>query len=97
VLERLLAVPAGGDGAVLKTLTAGEREILGLVADGLRNRAIAQRLFKSEKAVERHVGQIFCKLGLQPNGNGDIDRRVSAARMFLVQTGAVPGADARQR
>lgn len=84
VLEEILA-PAKDPCGRLGQLTASEREILGLVASGLRNRAIAKRIWKSEKAVEKHVTQIFCKLGLQANGNADLDRRVAAARMFLLQ------------
>jgi DNA-binding NarL/FixJ family response regulator len=45
-------------------LTAREREVLKLVAAGLTNRAIAQRLFISEKTVARHISNIFTKLDL---------------------------------
>lgn len=83
VLEEMLGPTKNGD-EHLANLTASEREILDLVAAGLRNRAIARRLWKSEKAVERHVSHIFCKLGLQANGNDDLDRRVAAARMCLL-------------
>jgi len=48
----------------LDQLTEREREALALVAEGLSNRAIAARLFITERTVEAHVKQIFLKLGL---------------------------------
>ena len=48
----------------LVELTEREREVLGLVAEGLSNRAIAARLFITERTVEAHVKQIFTKLRL---------------------------------
>jgi DNA-binding NarL/FixJ family response regulator len=48
----------------LDALTDREREVLGLMAEGRTNRAIAAELFMSERAVERHVTSIFAKLEL---------------------------------
>ena len=84
VLEEVLHGPRNADDP-LAALTATEREILDLVAAGLNNRTIAARLFRSQKAVERHVGHIFVKLGLRHESSTDLDRRVSAARIFLLQ------------
>ena len=50
----------------LDELTRREREILGFMAEGRSNAAIAQRLTLELKTVERHVGTIFSKLGLEP-------------------------------
>jgi DNA-binding NarL/FixJ family response regulator len=81
ILERLLA-DSDSDGA-LSNLTPSEEEILELVAFGLRNREIARRLWKSEKAVEKQVSHVFAKLGLDHGHQPHLDRRVTAARIFF--------------
>jgi DNA-binding NarL/FixJ family response regulator len=65
----------------LDSLTAREREVLGRMAEGRTNRAIAEDLFVSERAVERHVTSIFTKLDL-PTGEQD-HRRVLAVLAYL--------------
>jgi DNA-binding CsgD family transcriptional regulator len=50
------------------SLTARELEVLGLVAEGLRNADIAQRLFLSQKTVDHHVSAILRKLGVRTRG-----------------------------
>ena len=62
-------------------LTEREREVLGLIAEGMSNRAIASRLFITERTVEAHVTQIFQKLGLAESP--DQHRRVLAVISFL--------------
>ncbi|MER6628298.1 response regulator transcription factor [Streptomyces sp. NPDC000987] len=51
----------------LDTLTARERQLLALMAEGHSNIAIARRLVISNSAVEKHIGSIFAKLGLPPD------------------------------
>jgi DNA-binding NarL/FixJ family response regulator len=65
----------------LKELTVREREVLGLMAEGRSNAAIAGRLFVTEKAVSKHINNIFSKLGLPPSD--DDNRRVLAVLAYL--------------
>ena len=61
---------------------AGRRDVLGLMAEGRSNRAIAERLYLSSKTVEAHVGHIFTKLGLDDESPDD-NRRVLAVLTHL--------------
>ena len=65
----------------LAELTAREREVLGLVAEGMSNHAIAARLVVTERTVEAHITQIFQKLQLAESP--DQHRRVLAVLAFL--------------
>jgi DNA-binding NarL/FixJ family response regulator len=65
----------------LGELTPREREVLGLMAEGLSNNGICRRLVLSPKTIETHVNSIFWKLGLAPAP--DDHRRVLAVLAFL--------------
>jgi DNA-binding NarL/FixJ family response regulator len=65
----------------LAELTDREREVLSLVAEGLSNKGLAQRLFITERTVEAHVKQIFLKLGL--TADPESHRRVLAVLAYL--------------
>ncbi len=79
VISRLLRASRQAD--ALGNLTAREREVLALMAEGRSNNAIAAMLVISERAVEKHIGNIFSKLGLPPS---DADhRRVLAVLRYL--------------
>jgi DNA-binding NarL/FixJ family response regulator len=67
----------------IDALTPREREVLGLMAQGLSNTAIASTLVVSDGAVEKHVGNIFTKLGLEPSNSEH--RRVRAVLTYLNQ------------
>lgn len=65
----------------LESLSPREREVLALMAEGRSNLAIAERLVVTERAVEKHVGSIFAKLGLLPAATDS--RRVLAVLAWL--------------
>jgi DNA-binding NarL/FixJ family response regulator len=65
----------------LDVLTGRECEVLGEMATGRSNAAIASRLFITEKAVSKHINNIFTKLGLPPSE--DDNRRVLAVLAYL--------------
>lgn len=64
-------------------LTAREREVLGLMAQGLSNSAICGALFLAPVSVEKHITNIFAKLDLPPAD--DTNRRVRAVLTYLNQ------------
>lgn len=65
----------------IRRLTPRENEVLALMAQGLGNAAIAARLVVTERAVHKHVRNIFAKLGLHPAD--DSDRRVMAVLRYV--------------
>jgi DNA-binding NarL/FixJ family response regulator len=70
----------GGDEAI-DSLSGRDREVLAQIAAGATNRAIARRMFLSERAIERHVTRIFQALGLAPSRLAH--RRVLAVLAYL--------------
>jgi DNA-binding NarL/FixJ family response regulator len=84
VLERL-AGPATSDPTRLARLRTRELDVLGLLAQGCSNAAIAERLGLGKRAVEKHVSEVFLKLDL--SGEADVSSRVAAALLFLEATG----------
>ena len=65
ILQRVRTAAAGGEGDELAELTAQERRILLLVADGMTNKEIAAEVFLSDKTVKNYVSSILSKLNLQ--------------------------------
>jgi DNA-binding NarL/FixJ family response regulator len=79
IVSRLLGRQRRDD--PLATLSPREREVLGLLAEGLSNGAIAGRLFVTPRTVEAHVKQVFLKLRL--DANPESHRRVLAVLAYL--------------
>ena len=79
VVAGLMADDPGG--SRLAPLTPRELEVLALMAEGLSNAAIAQRLYCTDRTVESHIGRVFTKLGLIESS--DEHRRVRAVLSFL--------------
>jgi DNA-binding NarL/FixJ family response regulator len=80
VIARLLDRNSAADSAVA-ALSPREREVLGLMAEGRSNAAIAQQLVITERAVAKHTASIFQRLDLQPSD--DNNRRVLAVLAYL--------------
>jgi len=81
IVEGLVAARGGAGASTLDQLTAREGEVLGEMAQGKNNAAIATSLALTERAIERHINSIFSKLGL--TAEKDVHRRVKAVLMFL--------------
>jgi DNA-binding NarL/FixJ family response regulator len=77
VISELLRRPDAG----LASLTAREREVLGLMAEGRSNSGIARKLTLSDGVIEKHIASIFGKLSLEPEGADN--RRVLAVLRYL--------------
>jgi DNA-binding NarL/FixJ family response regulator len=83
VVDALVAGRVRAAQSPLAHLTPREREVLALIAEGRSNSAIAEALFLSERAVEKHINSIFAKLGL-PEAH-ESHRRVKAVLLFLAE------------
>jgi DNA-binding NarL/FixJ family response regulator len=81
VVERLVTASRTRRPTELDRLTPREREVLGEMAQGKSNAAIAASLVLSERAVEKHTNNIFAKLGLTEEP--DVNRRVKAVLVHL--------------
>ena len=68
----------------LEVLTAREREVLTAMAEGLSNGGISEKLVISQGAVEKHISNVFAKLGLEPEDHAH--RRVLAVLTYLRPT-----------
>ncbi|MCX6465063.1 MAG: response regulator transcription factor [Pseudonocardiales bacterium] len=82
VIEGLVAANRAAP-SDLDRLTPRELEVLGEMAQGKSNAAIAAALVLSERAIEKHTNSIFSKLGLSEER--DLNRRVSAVLVYLQQ------------
>ena len=81
VVEGLVARREHEGRSPLAHLTEREREVIGLMAEGKNNAAIAASLFLTERAIEKHINSLFHKLGLSEEPN--VHRRVMAVLTFL--------------
>ena len=83
VVDGLIAERRRIERSPLGELTPREVEILSFVARGHSNQAIADELFLTKRAVEKHINAIFLKLGLSEAS--DVSRRVKAALIYLAE------------
>jgi DNA-binding NarL/FixJ family response regulator len=81
LIDQLIAVDRHPAASPLAELTAREREVLGEMAEGKSNAAIAESLVLTKRAVEKHVGAIFQKLALEDDEV--VSRRVTAVLLYL--------------
>jgi DNA-binding NarL/FixJ family response regulator len=90
VVEQLVTSSSRRTKAPLDFLTPREREVLGEMAQGKSNAAVAASLVLSERAVEKHINSIFSKLHLTEER--DVNRRVAAVLLYLTEgdTGHTP-------
>ena len=87
IVDALVAVRSRAANSPLNELTTREREVLVEIARGKSNMAIAESLFLTKRAVEKHINAIFLKLGLA--NAEDVSKRVAATLMLLSESGSV--------
>lgn len=85
VVETLVAARSRAVESPLDRLTPRERDVLGEIAQGKNNAAVAASLVLSERAVEKHINSLFSKLGLSETT--DVHRRVKAVLLHLSHEG----------
>ena len=83
VVEALVASKARAESSPLADLTPREREVLAEIAQGKSNAAIAESLFLTKRAVEKHINSIFLKLDLAAEES--ISKRVRATLAYLAE------------
>jgi DNA-binding NarL/FixJ family response regulator len=81
LVDALVGAQAASERSPLNELTPREREVLAEMAQGKNNAAIAESLVLTERAVEKHIGSIFTKLGLK--WEDSVHRRVKAVLIYL--------------
>jgi DNA-binding NarL/FixJ family response regulator len=86
IVDVLIQARARADKSRLSQLTPRERQLLAQIAAGKSNAAIAETLFLTKRAVEKHVNSIFSKLDLPQTA--DVSRRVKATLIYLAEEDA---------
>lgn len=86
VVDALVEARLHREASKLGRLTPREQEVMAELASGRSNAGIAETLFLSQRAVEKHINAIFTKLDLLPEH--DSNRRVRAVLLYLAETGA---------
>src|SRR3954451_21240180 len=93
LVDTLIAERSRVSNSLVSSLTSREREVLAEVATGKSNSAIADSLFLTKRAVEKHINAIFMKLNLRESEN--VSRRVKATLIYLTdEAGGDPPAPA---
>jgi DNA-binding NarL/FixJ family response regulator len=87
IVDGLVSARAYAEHSPLAELTTREREVLAEIAQGKSNTAIAESLFLTKRAVEKHINAIFLKLGLAHSE--DVSKRVKATLMLLAEGSAL--------
>jgi DNA-binding NarL/FixJ family response regulator len=85
VVDALIEGRSQKSSSLLSRLSPRELEVLGLMAQGRSNGAIATELVLSERAVEKHITAILTKLDLSPDDT-EVHRRVRAVLVYLSET-----------
>ncbi len=86
VVDALVQARSARERSPLARLTPRETEVLGLMATGMSNAALAEQLVLSKRAVEKHITAVLTKLNLGPDDPG-VHRRVRAVLVYLAATG----------
>lgn len=89
VVDALMATGTRRHDSLLDRLTPRELEVLGMVARGMTNAAIAEELVVTDRAVEKHISSILTKLDLP--SDAPVHRRVAATLVFLSEAGVGVG------